>query len=512
MNDWTAGYVADIGYTFGYYAELNPLRARLAFLDAGLAAPTVKTACELGFGQGLSVNIHAAASAVEWHGTDFNPAHAGLAQELAAVSGARARLHDEAFAEFCSRSDLPEFDFIGVHGIWSWISDENRRAIVDFIRRRLKVGGVLYVSYNTFPGWAAAAPLRHLMVEHAEVMAAPGRGIVSRIAAAVEFAEKLLTANPAYARANPQVAARLAGIKAQKPNYLAHEYFNRDWQPMHFAEMAEWLSPARLSYACSAHLLDHVEQVNLSSEQWAFLEEIPDPMFRATVRDFMVNQQFRRDYWVKGARPLSALERIEQLRDLSVILTTPRADVSLKVAGALGEATMQESAHAPILDVLAGHRPTTLGEIERKLPRDGGGFGQVLQTALLLTGKGDLNLAQDDEGASRARLHTDRLNAHLMRKARSSGDIAHLASPVTGGGVEAPRFHQLFLGSMARGRTKPDEWAADVWEVFAAQGQRIVRRDGRTLETAEENVAELAADARQMAERRLPALKALQIA
>lgn len=30
MNDWTAGYVADIGYTFGYYTELNPLRAKPA--------------------------------------------------------------------------------------------------------------------------------------------------------------------------------------------------------------------------------------------------------------------------------------------------------------------------------------------------------------------------------------------------------------------------------------------------------------------------------------------------
>jgi hypothetical protein len=57
MTDWTAGYIADIGYTFGYYPELDPLRARLALLDAGLVAPTFRTACELGFGQGLSANI-----------------------------------------------------------------------------------------------------------------------------------------------------------------------------------------------------------------------------------------------------------------------------------------------------------------------------------------------------------------------------------------------------------------------------------------------------------------------
>ena len=71
------------------------------------------------------------------------------------ASGAAAKLFDQAFAEFCARPDLPDFDFIGLHGIWSWISDENRAVIVDFIRRKLKVGGVLYISYNTQPGWAA---------------------------------------------------------------------------------------------------------------------------------------------------------------------------------------------------------------------------------------------------------------------------------------------------------------------------------------------------------------------
>jgi hypothetical protein len=143
MSDWTAGYVTDIDYTFGYYPELNPLRLRLAFLAARHRPPEVDTACELAFGQGVSTNLHAAASGMQWFGTDFNPAQAGFAQELAAVSGAGARLFDESFTEFCTRPDLPDFDFIGLHGIWSWISDENRAVIVDFVRRKLAVGGVL---------------------------------------------------------------------------------------------------------------------------------------------------------------------------------------------------------------------------------------------------------------------------------------------------------------------------------------------------------------------------------
>ena len=157
MSDWTAGYVADIGYTFGYYTELNPLRIKLAFLNAGLVCPEVGTACELGFGQGVSANLHAAASVIQWHGTDFNPSQAGFAQELAAVSGAGAKLYDDAFADFAQRPDLPEFDYIGIHGIWSWISDENRSVMVDFIRKKTKWGA--YSTSATIP-CLAGPPLR----------------------------------------------------------------------------------------------------------------------------------------------------------------------------------------------------------------------------------------------------------------------------------------------------------------------------------------------------------------
>ncbi|MBB3117485.1 hypothetical protein [Pseudoduganella violacea] len=50
MPDWSAGYIADITYTYGTYSELSQMRARLAFLHAGLVFPEVRNCCELGFG------------------------------------------------------------------------------------------------------------------------------------------------------------------------------------------------------------------------------------------------------------------------------------------------------------------------------------------------------------------------------------------------------------------------------------------------------------------------------
>ncbi len=510
MTDWTSGYVADIGYTYGYYLELNPLRARLAFLNAGVAPPSLGVHCELGYGQGLSANIHAAASVGQWHGTDFNPAQAGFAQSLVQFSGANADFTDQAFADFCSRADLPEFDSIGLHGIWSWVSDQNRSIIVDFIRRKLKVGGALYISYNTQPGWAAFAPMRHLMTEHAERLGASGSGIVKRVDGALEFAEKLLASNPSYAKANPNVLERLKKVKEQDRHYLAHEYFNRDWQPMHFATMAQWLEPAKIDFACSANYLDHIDAVNLTADQQALLTEIPDDMFRQTVRDFMVNQQFRKDYWVKGARKLNALEQAEGLRAQKVILVNHRGDVSLKVNGALGVASLQENVYNPILDLLADHKPKTLAQIEQAVKDKGVAFAQVRQAVMVLAGDGQLAAVQDELMISKARKSTDKLNAHLMDRARGSRDVSYLASPVTGGGIAVGRFQQLFALALSQGKKQPADWAQSVWQILQAQGQKIVK-EGKTLETPEENLAELTEQAQGFAKTLLPKLKALQV-
>lgn len=510
MSDWTAGYVADIGYTFGYYSELNPLRVKLAFINKGLVFPQSGTACELGFGQGLSANLHAAASVTEWHGTDFNPAQAGFARELAEVSGSQAKLYDEAFSDFTARPDLPDFDFIGLHGIWSWISDDNRALIVDFIRRKLKVGGVLYISYNTLPGWAAFAPMRHLMTEHAEVIGSEGRGIVSRINDAIDFADKLIETNPLFARANPQVGDRIKKLKDQNRHYLAHEYFNKDWHPMHFATMAEWLEPAKLNYACSAHYLDHIDGINLTQDQQKFLNEIPDVMFKESVRDFMVNQQFRRDYWVKGARRLSVLDQAELMREHRVLLVAHRPDISLKVMGSLGEAEMNTAIYSPILDELADHKPRTLGQLEQTLKSKNVTFAQIMEAILILSGVGHVMFVQEDAVISKARKHTDKINQFLIKKARGSSDIGFIASPVTGGGVALSRFNQLFLQALLSGRKQPAEWAQYAWNILQSQGQKIVK-EGKPIESPDDNLAELKDQAESFSSKTIPILKALQI-
>lgn len=118
---WNEGYFTDVGYTYGYYREINPVFQRYCLLLHGFAASENIGAhhCELGFGQGVSVNIHAAANPGHYVATDFNPAHAAHANTLATAAGSQARLYDDSF-ELLAREDLPSFDSISLHGIWTW--------------------------------------------------------------------------------------------------------------------------------------------------------------------------------------------------------------------------------------------------------------------------------------------------------------------------------------------------------------------------------------------------------
>ncbi|HLY46080.1 MAG TPA: methyltransferase regulatory domain-containing protein [Stellaceae bacterium] len=511
MSDWTEGYVAEIPYTFGYYSELNPLRLAAPFLNVALAPPAIATACELGFGQGISANIHAAATDTRWYGTDFNPAHAAFAQSLAAASGAHARLFDQSFGEFCGRAELPDFDFIGLHGIWSWVSEQNQNVIVDFVRRKLKPGGVLYISYNTQPGHAAMVPLRHLLATHAEIMAPPGNSMVAKIDAAIEFTERLLALNPLFALAHPSLGERFAALKGHDRHYLAHEYFNHDWRAVPFAEMAQRLAPAKLTFACSAHYPDHIDALNLSPEQQRFVAEIPDPVFRQELRDFIINQQFRRDYWVKGGIRLSPFEQAEAVRRLKLMLLSDPRDVEFTVQGAAGQRELNTGVYRPILDVLADRRAKTIGEIEAAVKGPDPQLGTIFEAVMVLIGKGDLAPVQDDDEQARAKPHTDKFNLLMQEKARGSGDLPHLATPVTGGGVAVTRFLLLFLLARRQGSETPEELARVAWDILGPQGHRLVK-DGERLESAEANLAELVTQATDFIDKRLPVLQALQVA
>jgi SAM-dependent methyltransferase len=509
---WSEGYVTGVGYTYGYYRETSPVYQRFCLLLRGLACndPDTATAhCELGFGQGISVNINAASNPGQFVATDFNPAHTAHANAIASHVGGNLRLYDDSFEQLLARTDLPQFDSISLHGIWSWVSRRNHHLITDFADQHLKPGGVFYVSYNCFPGWAPAHPLRQVLAQH-DRYASGAANAAQRIDTALKFGRELLDAGPMFARTWPGFDERLKQISGQNRDYLAHEYFNRDWNCMYFTEVADALARAKLEFASTADPLDVVDPINLTAEGIAFLSGIEHPILREQMRDYFVNQQFRKDLYLRGTRHLSTIEQREQILATRLVLERPVDAITMKLNRAQGEATLHESLFRPLLAELAArdHAPKSFHHLMRALPETS--LPQLVTAGAVLVGAGHAAPCQAEAHVRQMTNTCEALNLHLLERARTRDDINHLASPVIGGGIAVGRFQQLFLLARNRGCEQPSDWARFTWQLLADQDQKLLK-DGKALETAEENLAELTAQANSFAEARLPLLKAAGI-
>ena len=510
---WNQGYVTDVGYLYGYHRETSPVFQRFCLLLRGLACDDPGEAashCELGFGQGVSITINAAANPGRYAGTDFNPAHAAHAIDMARHAGGNLRLYDDSFEQLLARRDLPAFDSISLHGVWTWVSRENHCLITQFAAEHLRPGGVLYVSYNCFPGWAPTHPLRQLFAMHERYM--PGSpDITQRIDAALKFSGAVLAADPRFSRGVPGLADRLQWMTGQNRDYLAHEYFNRNWHCMYFSEVADILAAAKLVFASTAEPLDVVDTVNLTQAGIAFLNGIAHPILREQIRDYFVNQQFRKDLYLRGIRRLAPAELRERTLAARIVLTRPIDTIPMTITGGQGEATLQASIFRPLLEELAArdYAPKTFDELLQSIPECS--LAQLILVSAVLVGGGHAAPCQPETSVALVRENCAALNRHLLERARISADVNHLASPVAGGGVAVGRFQQLFLLARSRGCTEPADWARFTWQVLSDQGHSILK-NGVALATPEENIAELMAQATEFAAARVPILRALGIA
>jgi SAM-dependent methyltransferase len=502
---WDEGYTVDVDYVREYFGDWIPDRVRFALLSNGWQAPALHTACELGYGQGVTLAIGAAAGSTTWTGTDFNPSHAVFARAL--VDG-EARVYDDSFAEFAARDDLPMFDMIVLHGIWSWVSEANRQVIVDFLKRRLAVGGVVYISYNVPYGWTSVAAVRHLMKHHYETRSDRSAGLEARVRSTIAFAESLVATRAGHLAAQPQAADRIARLKTLDWRYVLHEYLNEDWHPDYFADVARTLSAgAKLGWACPAHFHDQVDILSLTTDQMRLVGEVNDPIARETMRDFFCNRNFRRDLFLRGGSRIAGRRQREALSGFTLMLLTRRQDVSATIGAAGHSAQLQPAIYDPILDRLAAG-PVGVGELIARHEANGISLGQTIEAIRVLLGRYEVGFVQEEATIAARRPATDALNRRLLDFAGE--DLRFLASPVIGAGVPVDSIHQLFIAARLAGRTKVAELADHALASLAAGGRSLVD-DGKPITdplVAREKMVKIVEG---FLENRLPLLERLQV-
>ena len=490
--DWTAGYVSDIEYTAGFYAEQAPGYLNLVCALNGYEPPALSgkfTCFELGFGRGLTANALAASNPQgTFYANDFNPAHVAGARALAATAQlTNLTLLENSFAELAQgKVDLPQFDYITLHGIYTWVSPENRAHIVDFIDRYLKPGGAAYVSYNAMPGWTGVLPLQRLLREYGDAFPSPDAGIGQ----AAAFVERLGAASSGYINGHPTLKPRLETLKSGSVNYLAHEYLNRSWEPLYHVDVARGLAGAKMEFVGSAVLPMAYPALYLSPERQAVIDTFPDGAMRETLKDYLFDTSFRKDVFVRGARKMGQVRQAELLEKVGVVLTVPRANVDLQLKTPVGTFNGLPELYGAVCDALA-QRPHTVGELTALPALRAYNLNSVMQVAVLLAASGQAAIYLHG-GAKPEAATTQKMNAALVDRLRYANDFHVLCSPLLGNGIAADLFDRLVYGVLAqkKGTVYIDALLRQVWERMRAIGRNMVR-DGVTLLDEDDNLAAL---------------------
>jgi len=373
MNDWTGGYVSDIEDLPGFYREQAPGILDLVCLLSGIEPPRRPgaeagfTYCEIGCGHGTTIAALAAACPDgQFYGIDFMPAHIARAEAFrrsVQISNVAFLEADVVTLADAPGSDLPMFDYITLHGVYSWVTPQVRAGIVRFLDRFLKPGGVVYVSYNALPGWASFLPTQRALYEFAARVQGSSD---KRVDAATDFVRRMIDAgSPTVDRQSIESifqSETLTRTADDSRAYLAHEFLNASWHPLYHMDVARELADAKLSFVGSAVLPENFAAVGLSSDAQEVVDTLPEGAFRETIKDYFNGRSFRRDVFVRGRRNITSAQRDGYLRAaiLAQLSTIPTGKFETEVLSTKLE--LRESTYDPIFKALdAG--PVTVGAL-----------------------------------------------------------------------------------------------------------------------------------------------------
>jgi hypothetical protein len=294
----------------------------------------------------------------EFHACDFTPEHVEAGRRYANALGvSNFAFHESSFEDLLEK-DLPPFDFVVLHGVYSWVGAESRAAIRRIIHEKLASGGLLYVSYNCMPGWASELPVRRLLVE----LASAAHGDSSeKMRRAVELLTQMSSSGMRYFDANPEAGGAVEFYGRVPSNYLAHEFLNETWQPFYSVDVMDEMAQAGARFIGSATLADNHPALLVEDSATDTLKNLATARQQHLALDFATNRRFRRDVFMRSDTARSPAEAARAINDAVIGSVADPRLLGTRVKVPRGHITFQPE----FIDTLKGllrHGSVTLGD------------------------------------------------------------------------------------------------------------------------------------------------------
>ena len=205
-----------------------------------------------------------------------------------------------------SHHHLGTYDYIIAHGFYSWVDDETKDNFLRLCKEHLAENGILYMSYNTYPGWHKMDSVRALLkfankdidtLNHREKVR-HGKTVASKLGAL------MLEYDTVKVQQGPFLQSLRQTLQKQDC-YVGHDHLEPVNTPVYFHQCMYHMTEHGFTYLCDCDLNLSFPDVYDETLRTKLQDLAPhDPLAREQYIDFMLNTAFRKSLFThKGATP-----------------------------------------------------------------------------------------------------------------------------------------------------------------------------------------------------------------
>ena len=303
-NDVQQTIYSELGYKSMPFPYTTPATLEAYAALVGISAPNPKTARVLELGATYGGNIISQAL--------FNPDATFVGIELSqeqvekgneVISNAGLTNVSLIQSDIASiGSEIGTFDYIIAHGVYSWVDDGVKDALLRLIDEHLAEDGIAYISYNTYPGWHTMEEVRQLMMfsnrdkaqfNHKEKVL-HGKTIGSIVGSQILKYDNLKERNSKFLGA-------LRSVMQKDEYYVGHDHLEPNNDPVYFYQFNDHLEAHNLAYLCDADLtLSMVRSFDADIADTLDKLALNDHVAQEQYLDFMLDTTFRKSIICKA--------------------------------------------------------------------------------------------------------------------------------------------------------------------------------------------------------------------
>ena len=303
-NDVQQTIYSELGYKSMPFPYTTPATLEAYAALVGISAPNPKTARVLELGATYGGNIISQAlfnPDATFVGIELSQEQVEKGNEVIANAGlTNVSLVQSDIASI--GSEIGTFDYIIAHGVYSWVDDGVKEALLRLIDEHLAEDGIAYVSYNTYPGWHTMEEVRQLMMfsnrdkaqfNHKEKVL-HGKTIGSIVGSQILKYDNLKERNSKFLGA-------LRSVMQKDEYYVGHDHLEPNNDPVYFYQFNDHLGAHNLAYLCDADLtLSMVRSFDADIADTLDKLALNDHVAQEQYLDFMLDTTFRKSIICKA--------------------------------------------------------------------------------------------------------------------------------------------------------------------------------------------------------------------